>query len=210
MTFSARAAVEGAEDPEPGNDEATGSVVVVAERNVGISWGADDSTAEPSEDLTLSLTVVNHGDTAVETFVTVTDPLYADGTTGRPETLFTTFPTDQPGRTCFGDKGAVLCALTLAAGQEVVVDYGVRVDPADAGHVLAVRASSKTGSVDATTGDDVSVARIVVADPRTAAPPTSAPASNRGRARGDRNRPGGPPSSSPPWGSCSWPPGRRP
>ena len=146
----------------------------------------------------------------METFVTVTDPLYADGTTGRPETFFTTFPTDQPGRTCFGDKGAVLCALTLAAGQQVVVDYRVRVDPADAGHVLGVRASSKTGSVDATTGDDVSVARIVVAEPAAAAPP------RRVRTRPPRapslRRPArtvARPSCSPPWG-CSWsPPERR-
>lgn len=175
LTFSARAAVEGAEDPEPGNDEATGSVAVVAERNVGISWDPVEYTAQPSDELQLSLTVVNHGATAVKTFVTVIDPVYADGTTGLPETYFTTFPTDQPGRTCFGDKGAVLCDFTLAAGERVVVDYRVRVDPADAGHVLGVRASSKTGSVDATAADDVSVARIVVADAPDAAPPSSEP-----------------------------------
>ena len=56
-----------------------------------------------------------------------------------------------------------------------MVDYVVRVDPADAGHTLALRARSDTGSVDATAADDVAVTRLAVADPRATAstpPPT--------------------------------------
>lgn len=175
LTFVARAGVEGATDPEPGNDTASGSVRVVAERNVAISWGAASYATRPSADVVLSLVVVNHGDDPVETVVTVTDPTYADGTTGLPRTIVDAVPPDQPGRTCFGDAGMILCTLTLQGGQRQVVDYVLRVDPADAGHTLSVRAHSDTGSVDATSADDVAVTRLVVAKAQATAstlPPT--------------------------------------
>ncbi len=173
LAFLARAGVEGATDPEPGNDTASGSVRVVAERNVAISWGAPSYPARPSADVVLSLSVENRGDDPVETVVTVTDPTYADGTTGLPRTILDSVPPDQPGRSCFGDAGMILCTLTLRGGQRQVVDYVVRVDPADAGHTLAVRAHADTGSVDATAADDVSVTRLVVAVPQatTSTPP---------------------------------------
>lgn len=176
LAVTARASVEGATDPVPGNDTATGSLDVVAELNVGVSWSAAPYETRPGADLVVGLTVVNRGDAPVETFITVTDPTYADGTTGLPRSRVVSGPTDQPEGNCFGDKGVLYCTLLLAAGQQEVLEYGVRVDPADAGHVLAVRASSDTGSVDGTASDNVSVARIVVAEP--AAAPTPAPAAS--------------------------------
>lgn len=172
LQLSARAGVEGATDPDATNDVAAGSVRVVEERNVAIAWVVSSQSAQPGADLVLSLTVVNHGDSTVETVVTVTDPTYADGTSGVPHSFVGSFPLDRPGRSCFGDPGAILCTLTLAAGQQDVLEYELQVDPADAGHSLAVRASSETGSVDATAADDVSVTRIVVAAAGSTDPPT--------------------------------------
>ena len=85
----------------------------------------------------------------------------------------------------------ILCTLTLQGGQRQVVDYVLRVHPADAGHTLAVRAHSDTGSVDATSADDVAVTRLVVAEAQATAstpPPTgeSTASGRRSRARGDR------------------------
>lgn len=169
LTFVARAGVEGATDPEPGNDTASGSVTVVAERNVAIGWDAASYAARPSADVVVTLAAVNHGDDPVETVVTITDPTNADGT-GNARTILDAVPPDQPGRSCFGDAGMILCTLTLEGGQRQVVDYVVRIHPADAGRTLALRAHSDTGSVDATSADDVSVTRIVVAAPQTTAP----------------------------------------
>jgi hypothetical protein len=196
LAFAARAGVEGATDTEPGNDTASGSVRVVAERNVAISWSAPSYATRPSVDVVLSLVVVNHGADPVETVVTVTDPTYADGTTGLPRTIVDAVPADQPGRSCFGDAGMILCTHTLQGGQQQVVDYVVRIHPADAGHTLAVRAHSDTGSVDATAADDVAVTRIVVAEAQatastppptgesTVAPHASEPATTGSDARG--------------------------
>ena len=192
LAFAARAGVEGATDPEPGNDTASGSVPVVAERNVAISWGAPSYAARPSADVVVTLAVVNHGADPVETVVTVTDPTYADGTTGLPRTILDAVPPDQPGRSCFGDAGMILCTLTLQGGQRQVVDYVVRVHPADAGHTLALRAHSDTGSVDATSADDVAVTRLVVAEAQATAstPPPTGESTASGRAVASSRRPG--------------------
>lgn len=171
----ARARVEGATDAEPGNDTATDSVRVVDELNVGVRWAAARYSTPPTPALALTLTVVNHADAAVRTFVTVSDPVFADGKTGLTRSELNG-DGSMPPFDCSGDPGFVRCDLDLAAGEQVVLQFSVRVDPADAGHVLGVRARSQTGSVDATRADDVAVALLDVADAATAAPTESSAA----------------------------------
>jgi hypothetical protein len=103
--------------------------------------------------------------------------VYADGKTGLTHSELIGGGS-MPPFDCSGDPGFVRCDLDLAAGEQVVLKFSVRVDPADAGHVLGVRARSATGSVDATRADDVSVALLDVADPATAAPTESSAAAS--------------------------------
>ncbi len=174
LGVAARAGVEGATDPDPGNDAAAGSFRVVAERNVAISWGAAQYSARAPANLVVALTVVNHGADPVETGILLFDPEYADGTPGHPRSTVSDLPPDQPGRSCFSDPGSSRCTLTLEGGQQDVLEYVLRIDPADAGHTLSVHARSETGSLDGTVGDDVSVTRIVVGQRTTASTPAGA------------------------------------
>ena len=105
LGFAARAVVEGATDPEAANDTASGSVRVVAERNVAVSWGAPSYAARPAADLVLSLAVVNHGADPVETVVTINDPAYADATTGLPRTILDDAPRTSRGAAVSGTPG---------------------------------------------------------------------------------------------------------
>lgn len=175
LPMVARARVEGATDAEPDNDTVSDSVRVVEERNVSVSWAAERYSTPPTPALALTLTVENHGDEPVDTFVTVSDPFYADGTTGLTHSELNV-DGSMPPFDCSGDPGSVTCDLDLAAGERVVLQFSVRVDPADAGYVLGVRARSATGSVDATRADDVAVALLDVADAATAAPTQSSAA----------------------------------
>ena len=105
LGFVARAGVEGATDPEAANDTASGSVLVVAERNVACQLGrtelsgpsggrpgGDPGRGEPRAD-------------PVETVVTISDPTYADGTTGLPRTILDDAPRTSRGAAVSGTRG---------------------------------------------------------------------------------------------------------
>jgi len=165
----ARARVEGATDPEPGNDTATDSVQVVDELDVGVSWAAERYPTRPTPALVATLTVVNHGEGPVNTDLLVHDVRFADGTTGLTRSEVAAVAPGPP-YDCEPDLASVRCSLTLAAGEQVVLSFTVHVDPADAGHLLSVHARTKTGSVDATTANDDDLALIEVAGPAAPAP----------------------------------------